>query len=124
MEAEAPDAAVLSRQVGAVVLGHDGDHRVFRLGIDILVEEDVTDGVGIGIAMHQAGDGVSSNVGAVAALAESPAQLVATSLVDDAALALLPGATAVNIPLADVLKLLSGLVADRQVLHLAAAHIA
>ena len=131
---EAPDGGIVlgeahGRGVGYDIdgirssLGNDGHLDVRRTGLHALGHEHIVEAVGIGIAAQQTGHHIAGGVGAEAALAQSPAQLVAVVLADDAALALFPAAAAVDVPAADVLELGTRLVGHLQVGHLATVQV-
>ena len=44
-----------------------------RFGVDSLVEEDMADGISIGIGMYQTCDGVRCGIGAMPLVAQTPA---------------------------------------------------
>ena len=80
----------------------------------------MTDGVGIRMGMYQVGVGIARDVRPLTTVAESPAELIAAMLRDDAALAGLPAAALVDVPAPHVLIRQPCLVGHLQVAHLAA----
>ena len=119
-ETEAPDATVILGEAEGISLSLDGKTALIGFGSDIGIEEDVADGIGIGMRTDEAGEGVGGDIGTLATFAETPADLTAAMLGNDAALALLPAAGTVNVPAADVLELKTCFVGHREVAYLAA----
>ena len=83
----------------------------------------MSDTVGIGIGVHQAGNGIARGINTLAALAKTPAYLVAVAFIYDTTLACLPTATTVYVPTTDVLVSQTRFVAYLQVAHLATPHV-
>ena len=75
------------------------------------------------IICFQAADGVCRDICTVPFVAQAPAEFVAVALLDDAALACLPVATAVNVPLVDAGEFTAGLVFDTQITNDTLSHI-
>ena len=137
-ETEAPDAAVvlvegdglqLANAVGELLGRYNREAGLVGLGEDALVDEHVADGVVVAVGVDDVGVGIGGDVGTLTAVAEAPAEFAATILIDDAALAGLPRAGAVDIPRSDILEHGAGLVGNGQVAHLTAgggaqAHVA
>ena len=80
----------------------------------------MTDGIGIGMGMHEVGVGIAGDVGSFTTVAKTPAKLIATMLGDDTTLTCLPTAGAVDVPAADILILKARLVGDGKIAHLTA----
>ena len=64
---------------------------------------------------HHSRYGIAGDIGTVAFIPKSPADFIAVSRANNTALASLPAATTVNVPLPDVFKLMSIFVADGKV---------
>ena len=119
-ETEAPDAAILLSEANGILFGFNSKVGLIGFGGDISIEEHVTDGIGIGMGMHEVGISIAGDVGTLTAVAKTPAEFITTMLIDDATLACLPAARVVDVPAADILILETCLVGDLQVAHLAA----
>ena len=88
---------------------------MLRTRLHIFCDEHPVESVGVSIALHQVMHGVAGDVGAVATFAQSPANLVAIALGDDAALARFGGTATVDVPFPDIIVVNAALVAHFQV---------
>ena len=76
------------------------------------------------MTLYETLNGIACNIGSFTTVAESPTKFISiVRLIDDAALALLPTATTVNIPISDIFVLIATLVLDSEAIDLHIAHI-
>ena len=115
-ETETPDATVLLGKEG---ISLDGKIGFIGLGGHIGIEEHMTDGIGIGMGMHEVGVSIAGNIGTLTIVTKTPTKFIPSMLGNDTALASLPAAGAIDIPTAHILILKACLVGDREVAHLA-----
>ena len=94
---------------------------MLRLWREPFRHEHIVEAVGIVIALHQTGDGITGRIGAAAALTEPPTEFVAVVLGDDVGLEV---AAAVDVPTAHVLVVRARLVAHREVAEFTAVEVA
>ena len=80
----------------------------------------MTDGISIGMGVHDVGIGIASDIGTLTAFAKTPAELITAMLGNDTTLTGLPTAGTVDVPTAYILVLEPCLVGNGEVTHFTA----
>ena len=113
--AEAPDTGVIGSDERVSFGSLNDELHMLRTWFHTLCHEHPVESVGVFITFHQAMHRVAGDVSAFSLFAQSPANLVAIALGDDAALARFCRTTTTDIPFPDIIEGRAALVAHFQV---------